>query len=64
MNTFLQISAFIFYLLIIAVLVDIIYTRHYNWHNGIQVWRGKKFASRYSGPRKKKPAYEEGEQGT
>jgi hypothetical protein len=55
MTTFLQISGIVFWLCMIAVFVDIMYTRHYKWLNGYHALTGKKFVSRYSDkPRAKK----------
>jgi hypothetical protein len=54
MTTFFQVVGYAALAIITFALFDMIYFKHFRWRNGYQAWTGKKFVSRYSGPRKKK----------
>jgi len=61
MTTFFQVVGYAALAIITFALFDMIYFKHFRWRNGYQAWTGKKFVSRYSGPRKKKALHEAGE---
>ncbi len=48
MTTFFQAIGYIALAVITLALFDMIYFKHFRWHNGYQAWTGKKYVSRYS----------------
>ena len=65
MNTFFQVVGCVALSVIVCILADMIFFGYWNWRDAGAVLVRKKFASRYSGPRKKRQrTYGEGHEET